>query len=392
MPSRAALLYVAALTLLAAGCRIDGGRVPYYPDRGANRPARQEPVSKAPLYPLRGRAPEPDWAKAFDGHESSDVDTPDVEPRFVRSEWRSNQYDGGAVRNQWEVRITDSGQAVRYGVFRRYYPAGTLEVLGAYKNGRPTGIWTWYDENGTLIREARQGAIEEELRGAALRSPLSVFRTPSGQPLAEGQLKHDKGHGRWVYYYSNGAPRAEGAFQTGVPEGLWQSYYPNGEIEQQVHFSLGVPDGPYRRAYPGGQEQERGQYEQGLRTGLWRSYYENAQEQERGQYQEDRREGEWDFWSESGELIRRTVYRNGEAVEQLPLPAKPPEPEAVIPDVDALPNPPRIYDENGGQIRTRENYDPAPAKPPVLHPRPPPPAPLSQWRTPAGTVVPPQQR
>src|SRR5579863_5106696 len=242
-------------------------------------------------------AREPDWSKEYHGHESGDVVPRKTPERFVRSEWRANRFPDGKLLTEWEVRILESGEADRWGVYRRYFPNGRLAVLGAYRDDRPAGVWMWMDEAGQVMRRARQQAdYEDDLASDPLSNPHSQFRNTAGVLIAEGQLKQDKPHGLWMYYYDNGAPKAQGRYLSGLADGPWSTFYPDGQIESQVTYALGVPSGTYWSAYPEGQDAVRGQYDEGVRTGVWRTYWHDGQLGEEGAYREDQRDGIWKAW------------------------------------------------------------------------------------------------
>jgi antitoxin component YwqK of YwqJK toxin-antitoxin module len=340
----------------------------------------------------KAEAEEPDWAKDYDGRASGDIETPAKVPRFVRSEWRANRYDNGRLLTEWEVRIADTGEAVRWGVYRRYYLNGHLAVLGAYRNGKPAGEWLWLDETGQIMRRARQQAdYEDDLSNDPLANPRSQFRNPTGRVIAEGQLKQDKPHGLWTYYYDQGKPKAQGRYLTGLPDGAWTFFYPDGQVQKQTVYALGVPNGPYRLAYPGGQERERGQYNEGVRTGVWRTYYANGQAQQEGAYREDQRDGEWKTWDDTGRLTARTVYAQGVVRNEvkLPAPAEPPEPLVLDDSI----GPPAVYNAQGQLVNPVHDWEspanasdaegnPIQVGPPEKRPRKVPP--LSRWTSPTG--------
>lgn len=301
---------------------------------------------------------------------------------YPRTEWRTTQYDNGTLQTEWQVYLKSAqDEPVRNGIFRRYHPNGRPALLGYYRGNEPAGVWSWLDERGNLLRQTRQRTdYDDEIKGEEARSPLSIYRTPAGQPLAEGQMKADAPHGHWLFYYPEGTPKAEGSFLTGAADGQWNYYHPDGQIERQMRFTLGVPNGPYRSGYPNGQERERGQYDQGVRTGLWRAWYPDGQLREEGEYAQDRRVGEWRTWDAQGRLVRHTRYQDGAVAAELPLPQPAPVKVPVIPEDARLPFQPRLYDENGDRIPFYDEDALQAPPPPPKGKRAPKPPPLSQWR------------
>lgn len=336
-------------------------------------------------------AREPDWSQDYAGHASGDIEAPPLRRRYVRSEWRSNLLPDGKLLTEWEVRVTDGGQAVRWGVYRRYHANGRLAVLGAYRENRAAGVWLWMDEAGQVMRRAHQLAeYEDDLSNDPISNPRSQFKNPAGVVTAEGQLKQDKPHGLWTYYYDNGAAKAQGRYLSGLPEGLWSYFYPDGQVQRQTRYALGVPVGAYRTAYPDGQDQERGEYDEGVRTGIWSAFHPNGQKREEGTYREDRRDGEWLTWDDTGRLAARTEYSQGVVTGETRLP-RPPEPVPLVSEAAAV-NPPRVFDSEGRAIRVEEAWDdPGKASDAEGNPvsrvsprRRAPPPPFSRWTSPTG--------
>jgi antitoxin component YwqK of YwqJK toxin-antitoxin module len=290
-----------------------------------------------------------------------------------RGEVRRNQYPDGALRTQWQVRIEPDGTVVRHGSLLRYHPNGRLALRGAYRDGRPTGIWRWYSERGGLLRATvPQGDYEEILSGHELEHPNSVYRDPQGRKTAEGLRKYDLPHGAWTYYHPGGAVKAQGRYLNGLLDGRWVFYFPTGQVERLEDYRLGIADGEVLRGWPNGQEQLEGRMEQGLRVGTWRTWHRDGQLESEGVYREDRREGVWRFWDAQGKLVRHVRYAAGQVAEELPLPLPPPSvAPRIVTDPHLLPFRPRIYNEDGEEIDLLQDE---------LRSRPPRPAPPARPR------------
>jgi len=269
-----------------------------------------------------------------------------------RIEVRQNFYPDGTLRTQWQVRVGPHGEAVRHGRLLSYHPNGRLALRGVYRDGRPSGVWSWYDERGHLLRSAApQGDYDEILTGRNLENPNTVYRDLHGRKVAEGLRKYDKPHGLWTYYHPDGSVSARGRFINGLPDGRWVMYFASGMVRRLDDYKLGVPDGEVMRGWPNGQERLEGRTEQGLRVGHWRTWYQDGQIESEGDYREDRRDGEWRFWDATGKLVRHLRYAAGRIVAELPLPTPRVGPPPVVPEPQLLPFRPRIYDESGTQIK-----------------------------------------
>lgn len=270
----------------------------------------------------------------------------------ARAETQEVLYADGTLKARVNLREAEDGRQVRHGGFLRNHPNGRPAVEGRYLNGRPVGIWSWWDDEGHLLRQIRKdGQFEEQLFGEDIHDPNTVYVNTAKQRVAQGILKFDKGHGRWSYWFPDGMLKAQGNFLGGIPEGRWVTYYEDGQIRGIDEYQLGLPHGLYMRAYPSGQEQVRGRMDHGLRVGTWDFWYANGQKKAEGGYDNDREEGEWRYWDRDGKLTKRVRFHDGKAVATLPLPHAPKRPPSVIPRKlrDSL-EPPLLFDEDGREI------------------------------------------
>ena len=94
----------------------------------------------------------------------------------------------------------------------------------------------------------------------------------------------------------------------------------------------------------------------GLRVGLWRFWYPNGRKKTEGGFLNDQEEGEWRYWDENGKLVKRLAFRQGNFIEELPIPKK-----RVRIVTEVVPNPmrqfitpPRVFDENGREITPQD--------------------------------------
>jgi antitoxin component YwqK of YwqJK toxin-antitoxin module len=281
---------------------------------------------------------------------------PTPNPHLARLEERENTYADGSVRTRWLVRVDPDGKEVRHGGLLRFHANGKISLRGFYRNGHPTGVWSWFDDGGRLLRTAApQGDYDEILSGIDLEDPNTIYRDAQGRKIAQGLRKYNLPHGEWTYYHPDGSVSAQGHYVNGQPDGRWVFYFSSGLVERQEDYKLGVPEGEVLRGWPNGQEQLEGRVEQGLRVGRWRTWYRDGQIESDGPYREDRRSGEWRFWDEQGRLVRHTRYAHGTAVQELPLPLPRVSPPPSFPEAQLLPFRPRIYDESGDEIKLKQD-------------------------------------
>lgn len=249
-------------------------------------------------------------------------------------------YANRSVKTRVATTTSEKGEVLRHGLFQRFYPDGKPHVQGSYRFNRRSGVWSWWDQEGLLMRRVRyDGDFQELLFGKNFNSSKTVFSNTAGRKTAQGLLKHDKGHGEWRYWYNTGEIKAKGRFVTGKPDGRWVMYYRDGQIKTVKEYQLGILHGQFMQAFSGGQEKIKGRMELGMKVGWWRYYFADGQIKSEGLYLNDKEDGEWRFWAKDGEHVATVRYRSGKVLKVLPmapLPSGEPRGDPVVPLRDQL--------------------------------------------------------
>lgn len=149
-----------------------------------------------------------------------------------------------------------------------YHPNGKTEQKGRYdKKGRPQGLWQWYYESGSPLREEnylngkREGALTEW-------TDASKDSTGQGQVITKGEYIDGMKEGRWFYQIQD--YKEEGLYKSDQKDGPWVSYYvENGQLRFAGKFVEGLPDGKHTFYYSDGRKQEEGKYIMGNKDGNW---------------------------------------------------------------------------------------------------------------------------
>lgn len=110
----------------------------------------------------------------------------------------------------------------------------TIVIEATFPDGSPQKICTY---KGV-------GADKELLR--------ETLYYPDKKIQIDGEYRHNKRNGKWVYYYSNGNIWSEGFFKDGDSDGKRTIYFENGKIKYEAF------------------------YKQGMRTGKWHFYDEKG--------------------------------------------------------------------------------------------------------------------
>lgn len=111
------------------------------------------------------------------------------------------------------------------GVWKKYWPSGTLKTEISYSSGKPKGKYSVYYKNGQL----------EEV----------------------GNWNKNKNTGEFKRFYENGNPQQEFFFSdNGKRNGVQKYFYENGQLEVIVSIINGKEDGVMKRYYENGKLKE----------------------------------------------------------------------------------------------------------------------------------------
>jgi len=261
---------------------------------------------------------------------------------------------------------------LKQGVWKSYYPNGSIKIEESYKNDLLTGVYKEYTEDGNikillqyakgmLIEEKDSVAMEIEIRnkydsegnlsytGAFRKNvPVGIHRIydPTGKvvnaflyselgtTLGEGILTNDgkkegewkyydedgsvqsKGsytnnllNGAWKYFYGTGNIEQEGVYKNGRANGLWQWYYKNGDLKREEEFYEGREEGIYVEYDTLGVVIVSGSYFDGQKEGEW--FYKVGDYSEKGKYVGDLKDGKWQAFDSSGKLKYQGYFIQG---------------------------------------------------------------------------------
>lgn len=151
-------------------------------------------------------------------------------------------------------------------VWKYYFEDGSLEQIGSFRAGKPNGLWKWYYSNGQLRKE------EDWLNG--YRDGSMIEYDSLGNVLVKGSYRDDVPDGRWIVEINDF--KAIGNYRDGLESGMWKFYYENNRIMQEGEFIDGLANGKHTSYYYNGQLKETGLYDYGLKVGTWNYYHEDG--------------------------------------------------------------------------------------------------------------------
>ena len=243
---------------------------------------------------------------------------------------------------------------------------GKLQSIGAYRNGKKEGVHRQYDEAGNVISSGlyeddillAEGILDEQGR----KQGMWKFYYPDGSLKAQGEYEDNLKVGTWKYFFTDGKIEQTGRYARGLPTGVWTWYYPNQQIRLEEEYINGLEDGmsteysdsgtviakgEYIDGYREGEWEFSindlrvvGNYFEGERQGTWKNYYadteklqfegnyesgqengyhvyywKNGNPRMRGRYVMGEKEGIWEYLSPSGQIELSIEYENGKEIK-----------------------------------------------------------------------------
>ena len=210
------------------------------------------------------------------------------------------------------------------GTWIRVWPNGNLYYVGQFKDGKPTGAFKFFYEDGKVMSEVTHiengrkaftklfrpdGSLQAEglyMTGRQLNEQGEPVRLKQGEWIyydANGQVRlkeqynSDQLHGASVTFSKNGKRLEQGNYVNGERDGVWKTWDELGTLLSEINYQNGVFHGMCKINYANGRPQTLGLYENGKENGFWKSFMEDGTVQTTRQF-------------ERGELIKE-IHENG---------------------------------------------------------------------------------
>jgi antitoxin component YwqK of YwqJK toxin-antitoxin module len=138
----------------------------------------------------------------------------------------------------------------------------TIKHEGRLDNGKLTGLWRSYFENGKI-----KSAIN---------------------------YTDDKANGIGLFYFNNDkqSTRAEINFEDDLITGIYREFYENGSRKATLNFEEGLPDGEAEFFYDSGVTKIEGTYKKGVKTGKWKHFSETGEIIDKEKWKKGKKKGE----------------------------------------------------------------------------------------------------
>jgi antitoxin component YwqK of YwqJK toxin-antitoxin module len=186
----------------------------------------------------------------------------------------------------------------KQGKWEKKYPNGQVRYRGFFVDNIPTGVFTYYYQNGKI-----KSVLNYDESGG---SKAELF-WDNGNYAAKGYFdSNNNKHLTWHMYFEDGKKSAVINFNHGVAEGNVLIFYQNIEkLALNCNYKAGKLDGQYTKYFQSGAKMEEGTYKNGTRDGYWKFYSNSGMIDEEGMYVNGKKDGEWKIYRDNpkGEIV-----------------------------------------------------------------------------------------
>jgi len=194
---------------------------------------------------------------------------------------------------------------LKQGYWEARYPNGSLRYKGIFKDGKPTGIFTRYFDNGEVFA-IMQFIVDQQT------TPTKIFYR-NGKLAAEGNFVGEKKDGLWKYYsYYHETLAAEETYVLGQRQGTSRKYHKDGTIIEELDYQNHKKHGNWVQYFVDGSKKLVSHYQNDKRNGNFILYYPDGTMEAEGQYLDDFMHGEWKYYTDGGELDYQVDFEYGQ--------------------------------------------------------------------------------
>ena len=219
------------------------------------------------------------------------------------------------------------------GQFLFWYDKQRIKIKShkVFINGRRNSKWTFWNENGNIVRTGSYAAGKKDGSYA--------YYFNDGSKKEEGAWKNDQRDGLWAKYSNNGNTQKEGTYSNGKKDGVWTTwndkgliaskylyennkvidkwafkyqFYSNGNKKTLKSTRNNKLDGKQTTWHQNGQMKSIGNYTTGKENGDFQEWYENGQMQSKVNYLNGNMDGAYSEWFDNGQMRQEGSYIDNE--------------------------------------------------------------------------------
>lgn len=209
------------------------------------------------------------------------------------------EYKMGFIQKEERINRRD-GKNLKQGIWKEFYPNGTLKQEVNYSDDKMNGYLKEYSSAGSLLNTSKylHGALQSNV-----------------PELTKLDVKTE--------YFNNGQVKFTRTYKEGVPEGIHREFSTEGKViaakvyvdgvltAEGILDTTGRQQGIWKEFYPEGELKSLGQYINSKRIGEWVFYHPNGKVEQKGSYdKKGKAQGVWKWFYDTGNLLREENYTN----------------------------------------------------------------------------------
>ena len=141
-----------------------------------------------------------------------------------------------------------------------------------------------------------------------------VYQLIGGSKYILGEVNDGKVSGLWTKWYENGQKESEETFKDGKRDGLGTWWYENGQKKDEFTWKDGKVDGTWKWYRSNGTKMKEGNWKDSKLDGICIEWYENGRKKVKGINKDGRRDGLWTWWYENGQKKEEVTFKDGEMI------------------------------------------------------------------------------
>jgi len=222
-------------------------------------------------------------------------------------------------------RIDNKG--LKQGVWKEFYPGGSVKSEKSYKDDMLHGYYKEYDnrgilvmtmlyENGSVVKSKVEDQPDIEIENRYDQNNKLVYSGPFRNKVPVGVHREYNAEGKVInsyVYNDNGLLLSQGIVdEAGRYNGKWKDLYPDGKTQAEGQYTDSRRTGLWKFYSPAGKLEQTGAYNNGRPDGLWTWYYDDGSVLREEEYFQGQRDGIFTEYSRAGEIIAKGQYTDGE--------------------------------------------------------------------------------
>lgn len=199
------------------------------------------------------------------------------------------------------INQTDN-QGLKQGKWEAKYDNGQIRYQGQFIDGKESGTFSFYDENGNL--KATNSFSENGSKA------YNKTFSEDGVVIAEGFFIDKKREGEWRFYDEKTKTLIlTEEYQNGILNGVSRTYFLTGNLSEETHYINGTKQGLWQKFYANNMLEAKANYLDDQFDGEGIFYYSNGIIKEQGSFKSGIKIGIWKIFDDEGNLISEDEHR-----------------------------------------------------------------------------------